>query len=55
MQFDENSHCLTFSYAFMISNGTISWMTKKQGTMAISTTESEYMALNLSAQEALFL
>ena len=33
----------------------ISWKSKKQSTIALSTCESEYMALSMAVQEALFL
>ncbi|CEG45462.1 FOG: Transposon-encoded proteins with TYA, reverse transcriptase, integrase domains in various combinations [Plasmopara halstedii] len=42
-------------YVFMKSGGTISWRSKKQRTVAFSSTEAEYMALSEAAQEAVWL
>ena len=41
-----------FYFLFMISGGPITWKTKKQSSVALSTAEAEYMALASSAQEA---
>lgn len=42
-------------YVFKMSNGAITWMSKKQGTVALSTSEAEYMAMSTCFQEALWL
>jgi hypothetical protein len=42
-------------YLFCYGNYTISWKSKYQSTVALSTTESEYVALSSSIQEALYL
>ncbi|GBO12995.1 Retrovirus-related Pol polyprotein from transposon TNT 1-94 [Araneus ventricosus] len=42
-------------YCFMLSNSVISWESRKQKTVALSSTESEYMALSDSCKEALYL
>lgn len=39
-------------YVFLQSGGAISWSSKKQSTVALSTTEAEYMALSSATQEA---
>lgn len=42
-------------YAFLLQGGAITWNTKKQPTVALSTTEAEYMAMSSATQEALWL
>jgi hypothetical protein len=42
-------------YAFMINGGAVSWSTKKQEIISLSTTESEYVAVTYAAKEALWL
>ena len=43
------------AYLFKISGGAVSWKTKKQGCVALSSTEAEYMALCQSAKESVWL
>lgn len=42
-------------YVFIRSGGAISWASKKQPTVALSTAEAEYMALSACSQEAYWL
>jgi len=42
-------------YIFNYQNGSISWASKRQPTIAISTTEAEYMSLAAATQEAIWL
>ena len=42
-------------YAFMIDGGAVSWCTKKQEIISLSTTEAEYVAATHAAKEALWL
>lgn len=49
----DNRRSIT-GYAFMIANGAVSWQSKKQQTVAQSSVEAEYMALNLAAREAVW-
>ena len=42
-------------YAFYMGEGTVSWSSKKQHIIALSTTEAEYIALTHAAKEALWL
>ena len=42
-------------YVFYLAGGPISWKSKLQPTVALSTTEAEYMALTAAAQEAMSL
>lgn len=39
----------------MLNGGAVSWSTKKQPTVALSTTEAEYMAVVSATQEAVWL
>ncbi|KAJ5124616.1 Reverse transcriptase RNA-dependent DNA polymerase [Penicillium bovifimosum] len=45
----------TSGFVFMMAGGPISWTSKKQPCVALSTTESEYIAEALAVQEALWL
>ncbi|GJQ79266.1 hypothetical protein Trydic_g5509 [Trypoxylus dichotomus] len=42
-------------YCFIYVGGPVSWESRKQRTVALSTTEAEYMALTLAAKEAIHL
>ena len=41
-------------YAFLLCGGAISWQSKKQKTVALSTVEAEYMATTQAAKEAIW-
>ena len=45
----------TSGYVFKVCDATISWMSKKQQTVAKSTTEAEYVALGMAVQETIWL
>ena len=45
----------TSGYLFTIGGGAVSWRSKKQTSVALSTAEAEYMALARSAQEAIWI
>lgn len=45
----------TTGYVFFIGKGAISWNSKRQPTVALSTTEAEYMATTQAAKEAIWL
>ena len=45
----------TSGYLFQISGGAVTWKSKKQSCVALSTAEAEYMALANAAQEALWM
>ncbi|KAL4183089.1 hypothetical protein AMTRI_Chr11g153450 [Amborella trichopoda] len=45
----------TSGYVFMLERGAISWNTKKQDIVALSTMESEYVACYLAAKEAMWI
>ena len=40
---------------FLLAGGPISWQSKKQGVVALSTCEAEYVALSAAVQEAIWL
>lgn len=42
-------------YVFIFSNAAITWKSTRQSTVALSSTESEYMALSSAVQEAIWL
>ena len=51
---DEDTRRSTTGYVFFMQHGPISWATKRQPTVALSSTEAEYMALTTACQEALW-
>ena len=45
----------TSGYLFQFGGGIISWRSKRQNIVALSSTEAEYVALTLASQEAIWL
>ena len=45
----------TSGYLFILNGGAVSWASKRQKSVATSTTEAEYMALALGTKEAIWL
>ncbi len=45
----------TSGYVFQICGGTVSWRSKRQEIVALSSTEAEYVALSFAAQELMWL
>ena len=52
---DPDTRRSTSGYVFRIGDGTVSWCSKKQATVAKSSTEAEYVALSMATQEAIWL
>ncbi len=52
---DQDDRKSTSGYLFLLGGAPISWLSKKQTTVALSTLEAEYIALCLATQEALWL
>lgn len=52
---DTDERKSTTGYVFTMNGGAISWRTKKQPTVALSTTEAEYMAMVAAIQEGLWI
>ena len=52
---DKETRRSTTGYLFMLNGGSVSWGSKLQPTVALSSTEAEYMALCSGAQEAIYL
>lgn len=50
---DDRRSCT--GYVFMLENCAISWASKKQPTVALSSAEAEYMALSSATQEAIWI
>lgn len=45
----------TSGYLFKLSNGAVSWKSRKQPVLATSSTEAEYVAYSIAAKEAVWL
>jgi len=45
----------TSGYVFLMAGGAVSWKSKKQGCVAQSSSEAEYMALSAAVKEAIWL
>jgi hypothetical protein len=52
---DRSDRKSTSGYLFQLGGSTISWSSKKQGTVALSSTEAEYIAAALASQELIWL
>lgn len=52
---DVDTRRSTTGYAFKIGNGIITWRSQRQKTIALSTTEAEFMAICDGAKEAIWL
>ena len=52
---DVDTRKSTSGYVFMLGNAVISWASKKQSVVALSTTEAEYIALCSASQETVWV
>ena len=52
---DKESRKSTSGFIFMLNGGPVSWCSKRHATVALSSTEAEYIALTLAAKEATWL
>ncbi|XP_062076260.1 secreted RxLR effector protein 161-like [Humulus lupulus] len=52
---DHDTRRSTTGYVFKFGSGAISWCSKRQPTVSLSTTEAEYRAAALTAQESTWL
>ena len=52
---DIDTRISTSGYVFKIGGATVSWSSKKQATVAKSSTEAEYVALSTAAQKMIWL
>ena len=52
---DMDDHHSTSGNVFFLACGAVSWLSKRQATIALLTTEAEYVALCMATQEAIWL
>jgi hypothetical protein len=52
---DPDSRCSVGGFVFDVAGGCISWSSKKQLTIALSTVEAKYMAASNATKEAIWL
>jgi hypothetical protein len=45
----------TLGYCFSLGSGMISWLSIKQSSVAVNTTETEYIAANIASHEVVWL
>ncbi|XP_064392583.1 uncharacterized protein LOC135340191 [Halichondria panicea] len=52
---DHDDRHATSGQVFLMGNGAVSWSSRKQSLVTLSTSEAEYVALSLASQEAIWL
>lgn len=51
----QDTYRSTSGYVFFMAGAPVSWCSKRQATVALSTTESEYIGLSRATQQAIWL
>ena len=54
-QTDRDDSCSQSGFVFLLNGGAVTWKSTKQETVADSTTETEYIAVNEAAKEAIWM
>ncbi|KAI3510570.1 hypothetical protein L1887_17672 [Cichorium endivia] len=54
-QTDRDDSCSQSGFVFLLNGGAVTWKSTKQETVADSTTEAEYIAVNEAAKEAMWM
>ena len=52
---DRDAQCPTSGMTFLLQGASITWSSKRQASVALSTVEADYMALSQATQEAVWL
>ena len=52
---DKDDSKSTSGYLFQVARGPVSWRSKKQDTVALSTAEAKYVALSSAAKECVWI
>ena len=52
---DQEDRKFTSGYLFQMAGGPVSWKSRKQDSVALSTAEAEYIALSSAAQETVWI
>ncbi|MCO5594128.1 hypothetical protein L7F22_048149 [Adiantum nelumboides] len=52
---DQDTRYSTSGFVFVLAGGAISWQSRKQATVALSSTEAEYVAAAMAAKEGIWL
>jgi hypothetical protein len=50
-----NTRCSTSSFVFLMAGGVVTWSSKRQATVALSTVEAEYIVMSQCAQQMVWM
>ena len=50
-----DTRCSTLGYVFLMAGGPVTWSSKRQATVALSTVEAEYVAMSQCAQQMVWM